>query len=344
MGWRIAGSLARLRDQINAAYPTRNKASDGVVGDAAHASSASDHNPNSAGVVCAMDITHSPQTGFDAHALADRLRVNRHPNLKYIISNRRICGAWTGWAWWAYNGSNPHSSHVHFSVGRGNDGQSQPPYDDATDWAIGSGAPSAPSNGKPLDQIAAEVIAGSWGNGQERIDRLRAAGYDYSQVQSAVNARLGGGGAAPRKSNDVIAAEVLAGAWGNGDDRKRALQAAGYDYNAVQAIVNGKAAPAAPARASVDEIANQVIAGAWGSGDVRRSRLQQAGYNYDEVQSLVNRKLGYGAAPAGKTLDQIANEVIAGNWGNGPDRQARLRSAGYDPNAVQSLVNKKLGY
>lgn len=44
-----------------------------------------------------------------------------------------------------------------------------------------------------------------------------------------------------KKSNDEIAKEVLAGKWGNGDDRKRRLQAAGYDYNAIQAIVNQKA-------------------------------------------------------------------------------------------------------
>ena len=37
---------------------------------------------------------------------------------------------------------------------------------------------------------------------------------------------------------DELAQEVLDGIWGNGDDRKQALAAAGYDYNAVQARVN----------------------------------------------------------------------------------------------------------
>ncbi len=40
------------------------------------------------------------------------------------------------------------------------------------------------------------------------------------------------------KSDMTIAKEVLAGKWGNGDDRKKALTAAGYDYAAVQSIVN----------------------------------------------------------------------------------------------------------
>lgn len=44
--------------------------------------------------------------------------------------------------------------------------------------------------------------------------------------------------AAPKKSNEVIADEVIAGKWGNGEDRKKNLEAAGYDYNAVQKRVN----------------------------------------------------------------------------------------------------------
>ena len=41
------------------------------------------------------------------------------------------------------------------------------------------------------DEIAREVIAGSWGNGDDRKSRLTAAGYDYSAVQAKVNALLG---------------------------------------------------------------------------------------------------------------------------------------------------------
>lgn len=40
------------------------------------------------------------------------------------------------------------------------------------------------------------------------------------------------------KSLDVIAKEVIAGKWGNGATRKQKLTAAGYDYKAVQSIVN----------------------------------------------------------------------------------------------------------
>lgn len=48
-------------------------------------------------------------------------------------------------------------------------------------------------------------------------------------------------------------------------------------------------------------------------------------------------------APAGKSDEQLADEVIAGQWGNGADRMNRLSQAGYDPDAVQAIVNARLG-
>nr|DAR42995.1 MAG TPA: hypothetical protein [Caudoviricetes sp.] len=48
------------------------------------------------------------------------------------------------------------------------------------------------------------------------------------------------------------------------------------------------------------------------------------------------------AKPQSKPIDQIADEVIAGQWGNGEDRRNRLTQAGYDYNAVQKAVNQKM--
>lgn len=106
-----------------------------------------------------------------------------------------------------------------------------------------SGGSSAPKPTlKSNETIAQEVINGAWGNGQERKDRLTAAGYNYSAIQSIVNQKLGAGSApaSNRKSNETIANEVIRGDWGNGQDRKNRLTAAGYDYSAIQAIVNRK--------------------------------------------------------------------------------------------------------
>lgn len=136
MSWRLASSLTTLRNQVNAAYPNRSKVSDGTIGDAAHASSASDHNVNRNGVVCALDLTHDPANGFDAHALAEHLRVNRHPNLRYVISNARIAGYWNNWQWEKSSG---HYQHCHISVGTHNvsDGQTYDNYDSTQAWDIG---------------------------------------------------------------------------------------------------------------------------------------------------------------------------------------------------------------
>lgn len=94
---------------------------------------------------------------------------------------------------------------------------------------------------KSIDEIAQEVIAGKWGNGQDRFNKLAAAGYDGNAVQNRVNELLGAKNTTTnKKSNETIANEVIQGLWGNGTDRKSKLQAAGYDYNTIQAIVNRK--------------------------------------------------------------------------------------------------------
>ena len=41
-----------------------------------------------------------------------------------------------------------------------------------------------------------------------------------------------------KKSNEKIAKEVVAGKWGNGNERKTALTKAGYDYKTIQSLVN----------------------------------------------------------------------------------------------------------
>lgn len=88
---------------------------------------------------------------------------------------------------------------------------------------------------KSVAEIAQEVLAGKWGNGTDRRNKLTAAGYNYDEVQNYVNKLLS---APSKKSIDEVAREVIAGKWGNGADRKNRLTAAGYDYNAVQDMVN----------------------------------------------------------------------------------------------------------
>lgn len=98
-----------------------------------------------------------------------------------------------------------------------------------------------------------------------------------------------------KKSNTEIAKEVIAGKWGNGAERKQRLEAAGYDYAAVQKeverLLKEKKEPAKPAKKSVDEVAREVIAGKWGNGVTRVRLLTKAGYNYYTIQKKVNELL-----------------------------------------------------
>lgn len=129
MSWHLARSLEVLRDQINKAYPNRSKLSDGTIGDAAHQTGASDHNPDSRGIVKALDLTHDPGHGMDAGKLADVLASSRDSRIGYLIWNRRILIPSAGWRWQQYAGINPHTKHIHVSVtGTG--------ADDARTWKV----------------------------------------------------------------------------------------------------------------------------------------------------------------------------------------------------------------
>jgi len=156
--WRVAKSLDTLLGQLNSAFPKRSKKSDGSVGDLAHASRASDHNPNASGVVTARDFTHDPAGGLDCNWLAAQLVASKDPRIKYVIWNRRIWNAKSGWV--AYRGSNPHDKHLHLSV------SVQPGWFDSTlPWSF-AGSPSSPVTTLPVQEddmpTAAEIAKATW--------------------------------------------------------------------------------------------------------------------------------------------------------------------------------------
>lgn len=137
MTWRVAKSILTILQEVNAAAPSRSRKSDGTIGDAAHATRSSDHNPwlkdkSGKGVVTAVDITHDPTNGMDAHKLAEHFRtlgLKGDPRIKFVISNQRIASALQNWVWRYYGGSNPHRSHVHLSVTTSH-------YDSKAPWGI----------------------------------------------------------------------------------------------------------------------------------------------------------------------------------------------------------------
>lgn len=100
------------------------------------------------------------------------------------------------------------------------------------------------------------------------------------------------------------------------------------------------------AKKSIDEIAQEVIQGRWGtqsSKPSRQQRLEEAGYNYEQVRARVNELvLGkpISNAPAKKSNEEIAREVINGKWDVQPRRQKLLEAAGYNYEAIRAIVNK----
>lgn len=104
---------------------------------------------------------------------------------------------------------------------------------------IDNNTPS-PTAKKTVDELAKEVIAALWGNGDERVTRLTNAGYDAAAVQKRVNEILTAQKEAQpaKKGVDELAKEVIDGKWSTGADRIQKLTAAGYDASAIQRRVN----------------------------------------------------------------------------------------------------------
>lgn len=69
----------------------------------------------------------------------------------------------------------------------------------------------------------------------------------------------------------------------------------------------------------------------------------KAYYNGNTSASKPSAGTGSGSNSSKKTVSQLADEVIAGKWGNGDTRKKKLEAAGYDYDAVQKEVNKQLG-
>lgn len=115
-----------------------------------------------------------------------------------------------------------------------------------------------------------------------------------------------------KKTIDELAEEVIDGKWGDGEDRKEALEKAGYDYDAVQDRVN-EILKEKDNKKSITEVAKDVINGKYGNGEERKKKLEAEGYDYDQVQAKVNQLLGANVTKtytvkSGDTLSGIASK------------------------------------
>ena len=143
-GWVLAPALKAMEAEADRIAPNRNRASDGSIGDSAHAARKSDHNP-SGGYVRALDLTHSPERGWDTHARARQVAQNVkngiEKRVKYIISLGEIFSKKNGvWAWRKYTGPNRHDHHAHYSLADGHE-------NDTSAWFLG--VPAFPTTPTP---------------------------------------------------------------------------------------------------------------------------------------------------------------------------------------------------
>ena len=111
----------QLRLQIDDNYPDRDRTSDGWIGDTRHQARPSDHNPDAAGIVRAIDIDrdlHGLSKPDSMPDLADQIRLcakSGDARIAYVIFNGKIASAKKGWSWRPYDGINKHNHHCHIS-------------------------------------------------------------------------------------------------------------------------------------------------------------------------------------------------------------------------------------
>lgn len=126
----IVPALEELREQINRAFPNRDKATDGGIGDESHSGSVSSHNPDDQGKpewdgdpdktpeVRARDFDSDLRTpGVSTLDLVKHLvagaKSGRFWWLRYIIYDRKIYHKRNNWEPQNYTGPSPHTGHFH---------------------------------------------------------------------------------------------------------------------------------------------------------------------------------------------------------------------------------------
>lgn len=176
----------------------------------------------------------------------------------------------------------------------------------------------------------------------EMLGQVSSEPTVQESVQSEKPKQNRGGG----KSVDEVAQEVLQGVWGNGEERYDNLTSAGYNAQEVQdkvnSILSGET-PSNSASSDIDSVAQEVLQGLWGNGQERYDNLTNAGYDAQAVQDRVNSMLsGDDSYTSDYDIDEIANQVLQGLWGNGQERFDNLTNAGYDAQSVQNRVNELL--
>jgi hypothetical protein len=226
LDWYLVPCLVRLRTEFNEMSPNRDKGADGSIGDAAHQSRASDHNPQADGRVLAVDIDSTGPwpggvTDFNAfNMMVESLRGDSR--LEYIIWNRRIASRDQGWTWRTYTGTaDPHTGHAHFSARHDHTGN-----DSTAPWGLTEGNDMLVKKGDSGEEVK------FWQMVLNDVDDAKlAVDGDYgTATENAVNASRKSRGQGPNPAVSGWHAFVLL-----------------RDMAADRAGATGKTGPAGPA-------------------------------------------------------------------------------------------------
>lgn len=153
-------------------------------------------------------------------------------------------------------------------------------------------------------------------------------GYTMDTFRKAVSAAMGGdssGNSPAPTTPEKVLYRVQVGAYTvkkNAENQLAKLKAAGFS-DAFIAVVDGKLYRVQTGAFSVKANAEAQLA-----------KVKAAGF------SGIVTKLG--GTVTKKTVEEVAKEVIRGDWGNGAERKQKLTAAGYDYAEVQKKVNEMM--
>ena len=186
------------------------------------------------------------------------------------------------------------------------------------DFVVKGGKPNPkPTPTKSNEEVAKEVMAGEWGNGDDRKRALEAAGYDYNTIQSIVNSYFDKDNKPTQTSNYTVkSGDTLSGIGSklgvNWKDIANLNNISSPYIIYVGQVLKIPATGSTSSKKSNEEIADEVIAQKWGNGEERKKRLTEAGYDYNTIQNIVNQKLGVSSPSTSKTYTVKSGDTLSG--------------------------------
>lgn len=179
--WTLSKPLVQLRAEFDLLGPDRDKASDGSIGDSAHADRTSNHNPDDGPAetpqtdsdtkqeVRALDVDKSgpwpagqSMTTYCEWIVGEH-KAGRENRLVEVIYDRRRAYASDGWIWRDYTGSNTHEQHAHFGSKASQD-------EDGSSWGLADRF----GEDLPMDQGSFNKLMDGWAgtaSGKKALER-----------------------------------------------------------------------------------------------------------------------------------------------------------------------------